>query len=297
MRTRRNKQNELESLEKLIEIKDITEKILVPLLNGMKQREEIKQHIISINNLAFKAEVAQLTNGKIPPEIEESWHKEQNEINKIQYVTFDKKNPVDPIDSPGMRPGKENIYPNNVQDIKKIPSRRFDRKQIKPPRDQSQINTKNKSTTSESEKKKSPSSSSEKRGEQVILSRERIHQSRVKEKIKKEESCLKLRLRRNRIGKIVIDRYIQKQNSFNPFDDAITEDIAAFNSFGKDYTCPIDEEVGFKHLYENFVHSYLEDFFFFSDSDEESTNLEGELKKFQNEHKMFLKNKRGHPQA
>ena len=80
MKTRRNKQNEFESLEKLKEIRDITNTTLRSILNGMKQKEELKKYLIQVNQFAFETEILEQKGELIPKELEDKWKNKMMEL-------------------------------------------------------------------------------------------------------------------------------------------------------------------------------------------------------------------------
>ena len=82
MKTRRNKQNEFESLEKLKEIRDITNTTLRSILNGMKQKEELKKYLIQVNQFAFETEILEQKGESIPKELEDKWKNKMMELIK-----------------------------------------------------------------------------------------------------------------------------------------------------------------------------------------------------------------------
>ena len=84
MKTRKNKQNELESLEKIKDVKKLSNELISPILNSMIQKEELKKIMIKINDYIFKSEIAFLKGEKVPKEIEESFKKDIEMLKEIQ---------------------------------------------------------------------------------------------------------------------------------------------------------------------------------------------------------------------
>lgn len=284
MRTRRNKQNEGESLDKIKQIRDDNDKILAELLNAMEQKEKVKKHLINLNQLTFEAEVSQIMEGNVSKEIEQNYQKEELEINKINFVYLEKKTNL----AENKDLYKKKINDDDYEEQEKVV--RSTKNCIKRISRKSNIdnNSNNKNSTDDSSKYQSSSS---------INIKDKINQKKRVEKLNKEliktdENCLKLRLRYNRANRIVIDRYIQNDNSMNPFDDSINKVINCYNSYGKDLTYCIDNKNYFGYYFDRYFKGYLGDFFFFSDSDDD--NFDIDIKKFQNDHKSFLKNKRTH---
>ena len=296
MKTRRNKQNEFESLEKLKEIRDITNTTLRSILNGMKQKEELKKYLIQVNQFAFETEILEQKGESIPKELEDKWKNKMQELSKIKLLSDEKpkKVPEHDSDSPSTRPksnSEENIDPNIKSQTQ--PTRSLGRK----------------TRISGIEPAASCCSSRERTNTQAKTIRTGRHTKTPKDEIgnkflslpslkeqdKKEEedNYLKLRLRVNRANQLVVDRYIQKKNSFSPFDDSLTKEISKFKLFNNDFVVHVDKGGNFDNLYNQYLKSSLNDYCLFSDSDDDS-NLQNQVKSFQASHRQFLKQKRGH---
>ena len=114
------------------------------------------------------------------------------------------------------------------------------------------------------------------------------------EENEEEENYLKLRFRYNRNNMFVVDRYIQKKNSFNPFDDSFNQSILKYKNYNEDLVKVMNSERNFDFFYNKFLRNSIDPFYFFSESDDDSLNFQNQLKNFQSSHKQFLRNKRGH---
>ena len=294
MKTRRNKQNEFESLEKLKEIRDITNTTLRSILNGMKQKEELKKYLIQVNQFAFETEILEQKGELIPKELEDKWKNKMMELIKIKLLSDEKPKKVQEhdSDSPSTRP-KSNYEENTDPNIKTQtqPTRSLGRKNrmsgIEPP------------PSSCSSRERTSTSKIIRTGRHTKTSKEDIGIKSLsplplkEQETKEEDNYLKLRFRINRANHLVIDRYIQKKNSFSPFDDSLTKEISKFKEFNHDFVVNVDKGGNFDNLYNQYLKSSLNDYCLFSDSEDEA-NFQNQIKSFQASHRQFLKQKRGH---
>ena len=114
------------------------------------------------------------------------------------------------------------------------------------------------------------------------------------EKNDNEDNTLKLRIRYNRSNMIVVDRYIQNKNSFNPFNDSFNKEILKLKNYNEDLLLDENKEKNFNDFYDKFLKKNIDDYYFFSDSESDNDNFQNQLKIFQNSHKQFLRQKREH---
>ena len=56
----------------------------------------------------------------------------------------------------------------------------------------------------------------------------------------------------------------------------------------------MDNEKNFDSLYNKYLRNCINPYYLFSDSEDDSSNFQNQLKNFQYSHKQFLKQKRGH---
>ena len=282
MKTRKNKQNELESLEKIKDVKKLSNELISPILNSMIQKEELKKIMIKINDYIFKSEIAFLKGEKVPKEIEESFKKDIEILKEIQN-SIDKQN-------------EDFIPPKNI-------NKDYNYHQIS----ESDSTTSHQSTLiNENEKNK-------KQKEKNIIKKKNVknHKNYTNskynftsihkilelpeiEKNDNEDNTLKLRIRYNRSNMIVVDRYIQNKNSFNPFNDSFNKEILKLKNYNEDLLLDENKEKNFNDFYDKFLKKNIDDYYFFSDSESDNDNFQNQLKIFQNSHKQFLRQKREH---
>ena len=91
MKMRKNKQNELESLDKIKEIKNLSNSFIYTILNSMNQREDLKKALIKINEFNFESKICILKNEKISKEIEDEWKKNEKKLNEIKKQLEEKE--------------------------------------------------------------------------------------------------------------------------------------------------------------------------------------------------------------
>ena len=106
----------------------------------------------------------------------------------------------------------------------------------------------------------------------------------------KKNKTLRMRIRINRNNQIVIDRYIQAPNDFDPFNDSFNNIFAGYKALEKNELQYLNNNNNFENLYNSYNMSKLNDLNIICDSDDEDAN--NDLKQFSNSYKQFLKLKR-----
>ena len=107
-----------------------------------------------------------------------------------------------------------------------------------------------------------------------------------------KKSDVRIRIRKNGINQIVVDRYIQDKNSFNPFDDDFNNLISNFSNVEKNESDSFDCNI-FDKLYREYNSNKLNYLNFVDDNVYEDviTNFE----EFSNSSNKFLQSKRNRP--
>ena len=233
MKTRKNKQNEYESLDKIKEFKKFSDTYLKNILNFMSKREILTKNIINLNSYEFNINIDNLiksknsNNSNITTNFINSlkisinndktdYIKNDIEIKKIlndldliekeNTVSFNKYEPT----NKNVFENKENIPKNHIiHREKKI------RKQI------SENNNDNKNQINQNH---NSHTNNENINNIYINNPKKIELPEIK--IQEENNYLSLRIRQScRFKKLTIDRYIQSKDSFNPFDDDFNRSI------------------------------------------------------------------------
>ena len=282
MKTRKNKQNELESLEKIKDVKKLSNDLIAPILNSMIQKEELKKIMIKINDYIFKSEIAFLKGEKVPKEIEESFKKDIEMLKEIQNSIDKQKEEFVP---------PKNIVKDYNNQISESDSTSH----------QSSLVTENIEKKKKQKEKINVKKKQEKNDKNIIDSSKSNFTSIHKilelpeiEKSDNEENNLKLRIRYNRSNMIVVDRYIQNNKSFNPFNDSFNKEILKLKNYDEDLILDDNKERNFDNFYNKFLKKSIQNFYLFSDSDSDNDNFQSQLKNFQSSHKQFLRQKREH---
>ena len=97
----------------------------------------------------------------------------------------------------------------------------------------------------------------------------------------------------NRNNKITVDRYIQTKNDFNPFHDSFNDIIYGYKKYDNSCVIP-SKNKNFENLLDNYNSKNTELLDIFDDTDEDSYEINNEVKTFSNNYKKFLKLKRDH---
>jgi hypothetical protein len=226
MKTRKNKQNEYESLDKIKEFKKFSETYLKNILNFMNQREILNKNIINLNSYEFNINIDNIIKSK-----NNNNNITSNFINGLKISINNDKTE----------------YKNNEIEIKKIfNDLEIIEKDIStsnnhvPIKNNSIVNKENNPKFVREKKHRKPIS--EFNGEKKINNIQSHHpindnvninyinnpkKIELPEfKIKEENNYLSLRIRQScRSKKLVIDRFIQNKNSFDPFDDDFNRTI------------------------------------------------------------------------
>ncbi len=108
---------------------------------------------------------------------------------------------------------------------------------------------------------------------------------------KDEKIKLKYRIRMNKIGKLIIDKYVQSDNSFSPFDEDFNNSLNLFKNYNEDFEIKQKKRDDFYSLYESFLKSNIQKVIL-TDSEEDVTFNSNA---FASSYKQFLKHKRNHP--
>ncbi len=110
------------------------------------------------------------------------------------------------------------------------------------------------------------------------------------EQIPNKKNNLRMRIRLNRNNHIVIDRYIQNENIFNPFDDSYND---IFNKYKKYETKEMEhlDNNNFEKMYILYNSNKMNNLNIFYDDEEDDTN-DVDMNQFTNSYNKFLKLKR-----
>jgi len=117
--------------------------------------------------------------------------------------------------------------------------------------------------------------------------------------IKNEKNSMKLlikhRIRYNRWDTLVIDRYIQNDSSFNPFDDYFNKSISKYKLYNEEFEIKRKGRKNFDSLYSDYLKNRYEGVSL-SDEDSDGGTFNLQVKSFSSSFKHYLKHKRIHPE-
>ena len=114
-------------------------------------------------------------------------------------------------------------------------------------------------------------------------------ENNINNKNQRKSSNVRMRIRIGRNNHIVIDRYIQDKNSFDPFDDSYNNIFSNYRSYEKSEMEYLNNN-NFEKLYKTYNLNKLNNLNILGDSDDDDAN--NDLKQFSNSYKQFLKSKR-----
>ena len=107
------------------------------------------------------------------------------------------------------------------------------------------------------------------------------------EQISNKKNNMRMRIRLNRNNHIVIDRYIQNENIFNPFDDSYND---IFNNYKKYETNEMEslDNNNFEKMYKLYNSNKMNNLNIFYDDEEDDTN-DVDMNQFTNSYHQSLK--------
>ena len=112
------------------------------------------------------------------------------------------------------------------------------------------------------------------------------------EKIPNKKNNLRMRIRLNRNNHIVIDRYIQNENIFNPFDDSYNDIFNNYKKYEINEMESLDNN-NFEKMYKLYNSNKMNNLnIFYDDDGEEDDTNDVDMNQFTNSYKNFLKLKR-----
>jgi hypothetical protein len=94
-----------------------------------------------------------------------------------------------------------------------------------------------------------------------------------KEQNKKEKYKYRIRIRFNRNKKLTVDRYIQKKDSMDPFDDSFNEKIEKYKNYEPNLVMNSINYNYFENLFKNYYEQKYKFLSFISDNDDENETL------------------------
>ena len=122
----------------------------------------------------------------------------------------------------------------------------------------------------------------------INLSEENYKENNINQ-LQNKKNVVRMRIRIDRFNHIAIDRYIQNNNEFDPFNDSYNEVFSKYRKMEMNDMEYLTKN-NFEKLYNSFKLNKLNDLNLFFDSEDE--DISGDIKQFSNSYKQFLKAKR-----
>jgi len=328
IKTRKNNQNKDESLNKIIDSGKICKNFILPIINEFETKEINNKLLIQIEELSFLSECDKIKKEEIPPNrikenniIKENIEKNLKLLKEKELIN--KKN-----ESGENNPNKEykinnkrinSINGNNIQNNKNNDINVINNNS--PNTNEEETNS-GKQTTNETKNNSNEYTNSiggsnlNKKGierKQVYpknnlknknielfptISLDNLKNENYKEKdnnyIQNINNNLRVRIRLNRINKVVIDRYIQNNNDFNPFNDSYNDIINDYKKYDNSAYNYLNHN-NFENLINSYNFNKTKNLNILYDSEDDSVDSLNDIKQFSNTYKQFLKSKRSHP--
>ena len=311
--TRKNNQNKGESLEKIKEAKKFCEDYLSLLMNDMSIKETSKKNLLKIEEFIFLSEINKFKKENIPDarikenksilkEIEKNNKKNEENIPKSTNNQKNiSRNPNDSSIASSQNRIKNNINTNIAQISQN--GNNNDNSQINNVNinDQRRIHPQSPENANVNNTKKTNNNKNQTRNKNDIFpdvslncllnnnNSINLNEENYNENNNKKKNSVRMRIRINRNNQIVIDRYIQNNNDFDPFNDSYNEVFANYRKYNINELEYLTNN-NFEKLYNSFNLNKLNELNIFCDSEDEDTN--GDIKQFSNSYKQFLKSKR-----
>ena len=310
--TRKNNQNKGESLEKIKEAKKFCEDYLSLLMNDMSIKETSKKNLLKIEEFIFLSEINKFKKENIPDarikenksilkEIEKNNKKNEENIPKSTNNQKNiSRNPNDSSIATSQNRIKNNINTNIAQISQN--GNNNDNSQINNINinDQRRIHPQSPENANINNTKKTNNNKNQTRNKNDIFpdvslncllnnNSINLNEENYNENNNKKKNSVRMRIRINRNNQIVIDRYIQNNNDFDPFNDSYNEVFANYRKYDINELEYLTNN-NFEKLYNSFNLNKLNELNIFCDSEDEDTN--GDIKQFSNSYKQFLKSKR-----
>ena len=258
MKIRKNNQKKEESFEKVKMSGDLCKNHLLKIINDMAQKETLNKKKSLIENLAFLSKINQIKSEKIP----------QDYINKNKEI-------ISQLKGKGITIDEKSIALNEEMEKTKDTAT----SQYKELGTSSTRSTRAELSKDDSGKKDDESflSDIKSNNQEIIyppISFDSLNSSKDKNKNKViNNNNYRVRIRLNRIKKLTVDRYIQKDDSMDPFDDAFNEKIMKYQKYDPSLAINTINYNCFENLIKEYYEQKYKLLSFFSDSDDEYESI------------------------
>lgn len=316
--TRKSNQNKEESLNKIIEAENNCRNYLSALMKDMLIKETSNKTLLRLEEFIFQSEIEKIKKLEIPQgRIKENKMIKENIEKNIKLFDNDKKNGINesktghrgnnkfPTIDIGNnqndingKNGLDNIHNINVNKIndvilinktimgdnKMMNNTSLDSTSVNNKKnDKKQLNNRNQGKNKNNEAFPNVSLDC------LIDNNMNLIEENNNNKTIKKKNNVRMRIRINRNNKIVIDRYIQDKDVFDPFNDSYNNMFSLYKNYEQNELEYLNNN-NFEKLYKSYNLNKLNNINLLYDSEDEDTN--GDLKQFSNSYKQFLKSKR-----
>ena len=214
MKIRKNNQKKEESFDKVKMARDLCKTHLLSIMNSMTRKEKLNKELMKLDNITFLSKIGSIQNRGIPKECIE-----QNNI----IISFLKKEGINYAETqPKIKEEEGKEKEKEKESVKEKRPKEIERDSIggiSKSQEGSMINLQ--------EIVYPPVDLS-------ILQNKNIKENKLNKNIVKDKYRVRIRINRNK--KIVLDRYIQADNSMDPFDDSFNENISTYEKYDPNLT-------------------------------------------------------------
>ena len=316
--TRKSNQNKEESLNKIIEAENNCRNYLSALMKDMLIKETSNKTLLKLEEFIFQSEIEKIKKLEIPQgRIKENKMIKENIEKNIKLFDNDKKNGINesktghrgnnkfPTIDIGNnqndingKNGLDNIHNINVNKINDVilinktimgDSKMINNTSLDSTSVNNKKNDKKQLTNRNQGKNKNNEAFPNVSLDCLIDNNMNLIEENNNNKTIKNKNNVRMRIRINRNNKIVIDRYIQDKDVFDPFNDSYNNMFSLYKNYEQNELEYLNNN-NFEKLYKSYNLNKLNNINLLYDSEDEDTN--GDLKQFSNSYKQFLKSKR-----
>ena len=255
MKIRKNNQKKEESLEKVQLAKDSCKTNLLSICDSMIQKEELNKALTMVNNMMFFSEINMIQKNYMPKE-----YIKQNGV----IMSFLKEKGISmnevKINNKEEKEKSEGLKENNLDDRGRVGT----------------ASTRGDNSKGDSDSKEDELYIFDNQKHAPEISYPPIDLNYLKgskEQNKKEKYKYRIRIRFNRNKKLTVDRYIQKINSMDPFDDSFNEKIVKYKNYEPNLVKNSINYNYFENLFKNYYEQKYKFLSFISDNDDENDTL------------------------
>ena len=325
IKIRKNTHNKEESINKIIDSKKFCKNYILPIMNDMEKKEFNKKNLLKLEEYIFQSECDKIKKLKIPQNRIKENNIIKEDIEKRLKLFKEKEFNYKKSGINENKQNKEHIINNKITNYingTNLNNKIFKYKEVNKNKSfnineqfymrNKQINEFKRNNVNGSKIISGNELNPNKRmiGKKIvnknnlinknnktppILSSNSLNNSNSKNKnfntIKNSINNLRLRIRLNRNNKITVDRYIQNNNDFNPFNDSYNEVMNNYKKYDNNSYNNLDNK-NFENLLNSYNLEKAKNLNILYESDDDSIESTNDIKHFSNSYKQFLKLKK-----